>query len=170
MAGGLWVRALRPCHRIPVPTYLVKSDGRPSLFTTYHHNSPLPEYYTRAVIRQRAFEGRNGQADGNQDAFWRRVRGISGAGFSASLAPGSRPAWARSECAPDEPGRIVVPAIRSLDEVDKLKVVNPETDGRIPALIEGIRIMVKQVGSEIAIRLAPLERKCQTAALPNESA
>ena len=99
MAGGLWVRALRPCHRIPVPTYLVKSDGRPSLFTTYHHNSPLPEYYTRAVIRQRAFEGRNGQADGNQDAFWRRVRGISGAGFSASLAPGSRPAWARSECA-----------------------------------------------------------------------
>src|SRR5579862_1008494 len=34
---------------------------------------------------------------------------------------------ARSECAPDEPGRIVVPAIRSLDEVCKLKVVNPRT-------------------------------------------
>jgi uroporphyrinogen decarboxylase len=59
---------------------------------------------------------------------------------------------ARSECAPDEPGRIVVPAIHSLDEVDKLKVANPETDGRIPALIESIRIMSKQVGSEIAIR------------------
>jgi MtaA/CmuA family methyltransferase len=46
----------------------------------------------------------------------------------------------------------VVPAIRSLDEVDKLKVVNPERDGRIPALLEGVRLMAKKVGSEIAIR------------------
>jgi MtaA/CmuA family methyltransferase len=59
---------------------------------------------------------------------------------------------ARSECAPNEPGRIVEPAIRSLDEVDKLKVVNPETDGRIPALLEGVRLMSKQVGGEVAIR------------------
>ncbi len=59
---------------------------------------------------------------------------------------------ARSECAPDEPGRIVEPAIRTLDEVDKLKVVNPETDGRIPAILEAVRIMSKQVGSEVAIR------------------
>ena len=34
---------------------------------------------------------------------------------------------ARSECAPNEPGRIVAPAIHSLDEVDGLPVVNPET-------------------------------------------
>ena len=59
---------------------------------------------------------------------------------------------AKSECAPDEPGRIVAPAIRSLEEVDRLKVVNPETDGRIPALLEGIRLLAKQVGNEIAIR------------------
>jgi uroporphyrinogen decarboxylase len=59
---------------------------------------------------------------------------------------------ARSECAPNEPGRIVEPAIRSLDEVDKLKVVNPETDGRIPALLEAVRLMFKQVGHEVAIR------------------
>jgi MtaA/CmuA family methyltransferase len=58
----------------------------------------------------------------------------------------------KSECAPDEPGRIVAPAIRSLAEVDRLQVVNPETDGRIPALIEGIRLIAKEVGSEIAIR------------------
>jgi len=31
---------------------------------------------------------------------------------------------AQSECAPNEPGRIVEPAIRSLDEVDRLKVIN----------------------------------------------
>ncbi len=59
---------------------------------------------------------------------------------------------ARSECAPDEPGRIVEPAIRSLDEVDKLKVINPETDGRIPAILEAVRLMSKQVGGEVAIR------------------
>ena len=59
---------------------------------------------------------------------------------------------ARSECAPNEPGRIVEPAIHSLDEVDRLKVINPETEGRIPALLEAIRIMSKQAGGEIAIR------------------
>jgi uroporphyrinogen decarboxylase len=59
---------------------------------------------------------------------------------------------ARSECAPNEPGRIVEPAIRSLEDVDRLKVVNPETDGRIPALLEAVRLMFKQVGSEVAIR------------------
>ena len=59
---------------------------------------------------------------------------------------------ATSECAPNEPGRIVAPAIRSLRDVDRLKVVNPETDGRIPALLEGVRLIVKQVGNEVAIR------------------
>ena len=59
---------------------------------------------------------------------------------------------AKSECAPNEPGRIVAPAIRSLDEVDHLKVVNPESDGRIPALLEGVSLIAKQVGREIAVR------------------
>lgn len=59
---------------------------------------------------------------------------------------------AKSDCAPNEPGRIVAPAIRRLEEVDCLRVVNPETDGRIPALLEGVRLIAKQVGSEIAIR------------------
>jgi MtaA/CmuA family methyltransferase len=59
---------------------------------------------------------------------------------------------ATSECAPNEPGIIVGPAIRSLREVDRLQVVNPEKDGRIPALLEAVRILVSQVGNEIAIR------------------
>jgi uroporphyrinogen decarboxylase len=57
-----------------------------------------------------------------------------------------------SKCAPNEPGHIEAPAIRSLDEVDRLKVINPETDGRIPALLEAVRLLSKQVGGEIAIR------------------
>jgi len=59
---------------------------------------------------------------------------------------------AKSECAPDEPGRIVAPAIRSLKEVGRLKVVNPVTDGRIPALLEGVGLIAQQVGNDIAIR------------------
>lgn len=59
---------------------------------------------------------------------------------------------AKSACAPNEPGRIVAPAIRSLHEIDRLKAANPETDGRIPALLEGVRLIAKQVGREIGIR------------------
>ena len=57
-----------------------------------------------------------------------------------------------SKCAPNEPGHIEAPAIRSLDEVGRLQVINPETDGRIPALLEAVRLMYKQVGGEVAIR------------------
>jgi MtaA/CmuA family methyltransferase len=59
---------------------------------------------------------------------------------------------ARSECAPDEPGRIVTPAIRSLDEVERLQVIDPNQDGRIPAILEAVRLLSKQVGGEVAIR------------------
>ena len=59
---------------------------------------------------------------------------------------------ATSDCAPNEPGRIVAPAIRSLGEVDRLRVVSPERDGRIPALLEAVRLIAKQVGKEVAIR------------------
>jgi len=59
---------------------------------------------------------------------------------------------AKSECAPNEPGRIVGPAIRSLEEVGRLKVADPQRDGRIPALLEGVRMISRQVGKEIAIR------------------
>ena len=53
---------------------------------------------------------------------------------------------------PGEPGHIAAPAIRTLEEVDSLRVVNPEQDGRIPALLESVRILRREVGGEIAIR------------------
>ena len=59
---------------------------------------------------------------------------------------------AQAECAPDEPGRIVRPAIESLAEVDRLKAVNPERDGRSPALLEAVRLLASQIGKEVAIR------------------
>ena len=62
-------------------------------------------------------------------------------------AMGATSAWA-----PNEPGRIVAPAIRSLREIDRLKIINPERDGRVPALLEAIRLIARRVGGEIAIR------------------
>jgi len=59
---------------------------------------------------------------------------------------------AKDECAPGEPGRIIEPAIRSLDEAERLKPANPNRDGRIPALLEGIHLLQDAVGGEIAIR------------------
>lgn len=59
---------------------------------------------------------------------------------------------AKRDGTPGEPGHIAAPALRSLDEVGKLKPVDPARDGRIPVLLEAIRIMAKAVGSEVAIR------------------
>ena len=59
---------------------------------------------------------------------------------------------AKRDSTPGEPGHIAAPAIRSLEEVDELTPVDPERDGRIPVLLESVRIMAKAVGSEIAIR------------------
>ncbi|MCS7048117.1 MAG: uroporphyrinogen decarboxylase family protein [Verrucomicrobiae bacterium] len=59
---------------------------------------------------------------------------------------------AQRDCTPGETGHIAAPAIRSLEEVERLKPVDPLRDGRIPVLIEAVRIMAKAVGSEVAIR------------------
>lgn len=59
---------------------------------------------------------------------------------------------ARRDCTPGEPGHIAAPAIQSLEEVERLRPVDPERDGRIPALLEAVRIMRRQVGDQVAIR------------------
>lgn len=43
---------------------------------------------------------------------------------------------AKAKCAPGEPDRIVKPAIHSLAEVDRLKVINPGADARVPVIAE----------------------------------
>jgi len=59
---------------------------------------------------------------------------------------------ARSDATPDEPGHIAAPAITSLEEVGKLKPVNPHRDGRLPVLLEAVRLLVKAAGKDISIR------------------
>ncbi len=59
---------------------------------------------------------------------------------------------AQRDCTPGEPGHIAAPAIASLDEAEKLRPVDPQRDGRIPVLLEAIRIMARSVGGQVAIR------------------
>ena len=59
---------------------------------------------------------------------------------------------ATAECAPGEPGHIAAPAIRSLGEVGKLQPVNPDRDGRVPVLLETVRILARAIGQRVAIR------------------
>lgn len=59
---------------------------------------------------------------------------------------------ATRDCTPGEPGHLAVPAIRSLEEVGNLRPANPHRDGRIPVLLEAVRIMARAVGGRVAIR------------------
>ncbi len=59
---------------------------------------------------------------------------------------------AKRDSTPGETGHIAAPAIASLDDVGQLKPVNPDRDGRIPVVLETIRILARQVGGEVAIR------------------
>ncbi|MDZ4742449.1 MAG: uroporphyrinogen decarboxylase family protein [Verrucomicrobiota bacterium] len=57
-----------------------------------------------------------------------------------------------SEVAPNGVGSIHGTLLRSLDEVKKLKVLDPYKDGRIPVLLESIHILKEKLGGEFAIR------------------
>ena len=59
---------------------------------------------------------------------------------------------ATRDAAPGAPGHIAAPAIAGLDEVSKLRVVDPLRDGRIPVLLEAVRILVRQTSGEVSIR------------------
>jgi len=59
---------------------------------------------------------------------------------------------ARRDSTPGQPGHIAAPAIRSLEEAEDLVPADPETDGRIPVLLEAVRILARRTGGEIAIR------------------
>lgn len=52
----------------------------------------------------------------------------------------------------DELPSLVTPPLDSLDEVYGLDVPEPQTDGRMPLMLEAIRMLRRAVGDEVAIR------------------
>ncbi|HMP77652.1 MAG TPA: uroporphyrinogen decarboxylase family protein [Kiritimatiellia bacterium] len=59
---------------------------------------------------------------------------------------------AKRNCTPGAPGHVEAPAIRGLEQVGRLKVVDPERDGRIPVLLEAVHRLAERVGNEVSIR------------------
>lgn len=59
---------------------------------------------------------------------------------------------ALADATADEPGHIAASAITSLDDAAQLRPVDPNRDGRIPILLEAIRILARAVGDEVSIR------------------
>ena len=59
---------------------------------------------------------------------------------------------AKRDYTPGRPGHIAAPAIRRLEEVERLRPIDPHRDGRIPVLLEAIRILVRTAGDRLAIR------------------
>lgn len=59
---------------------------------------------------------------------------------------------ARRDATPGAPGHIAGPAIRDISEIGHLREVDPLKDGRIPVLLEAVRIMARETGGTVSIR------------------
>ena len=59
---------------------------------------------------------------------------------------------ARRDAVPGAPGHIAGPAIQDISEIGHLREVDPLKDGRIPVLLEAVRIMVRETGGTVSIR------------------
>jgi uroporphyrinogen decarboxylase len=56
------------------------------------------------------------------------------------------------DAAPNAPGHIAGPAVTDLADLDGIRVIDPHKDGRIPVLLEAVRIMAAKAGDRVAIR------------------
>ncbi len=52
---------------------------------------------------------------------------------------------------PDDAPQVEIPFIQSRDDLEKLKPVNPEKDGRIPVYLEAVKRCVEAIGNEVFI-------------------
>lgn len=59
---------------------------------------------------------------------------------------------ARRDATPGAPGHIAGPAIQDIFEIGHLRVIDPLKDGRIPVLLEAVRIMARETGDTVSIR------------------
>jgi len=59
---------------------------------------------------------------------------------------------ANRDATPGQTGHIAGNMLESLDDAESLPLIDPDKDGRIPVLLEAIRIMRKEVGDSVAIR------------------
>lgn len=59
---------------------------------------------------------------------------------------------ASRDATPGAPGHIAGPAIQDIGDIGHLRVVDPLKDGRIPVLLEAVRILARETGDTVSIR------------------
>ena len=47
--------------------------------------------------------------------------------------------------------QLETPAISSLDEVDKLKLINVDEDGRLPIILKGLKMVKERLGDKVPV-------------------
>lgn len=76
---------------------------------------------------------------------------LNGAGLSTTLrgmavAMGSKIKYSDYNIA-----QLETPAISSLDEVDKLKLINVDEDGRLPIILKGLKMVKERLGDKVPV-------------------
>ena len=74
-----------------------------------------------------------------------------GAGLSTTLRGMAEAMGSKIRYLDHNIAQLEEPALASLDEVDKAKLVDVEKDGRLPIILEGLRMVKKELGDKVPV-------------------
>ena len=74
-----------------------------------------------------------------------------GAGLSTTLRGMAEAMGSKIRYFDHNIAQLETPALASLDEVDKAKLVDVEKDGRLPIILEGLRLVKKELGDKVPV-------------------
>ena len=74
-----------------------------------------------------------------------------GAGVSTSLRGMAEAMGSKIKYSDYNISQLEKPAIDSWDEVDKLRLVNVDEDGRLPIILDGLRRVKEKLGKEVPV-------------------
>lgn len=77
--------------------------------------------------------------------------GSDGAGLSTTLRGMAEAMGAKIKYSDYNIAQLEIPAISSLKEVDSLRIVDVEKDGRLPIILEGLKLVKKKLGKVVPI-------------------
>ena len=74
-----------------------------------------------------------------------------GAGLSTTLRGMAEAMGSKIKYSDYNIAQLETPAISSLDEVDKLKLINVDEDGRLPIILKGLKMVKERLGDKVPV-------------------
>ena len=74
-----------------------------------------------------------------------------GAGLSTTLRGMAEAMGSKIKYSDYNIAQLETPAISSLDEVDKLKLINVDEDGRLPIILKGLKMVQERLGDKVPV-------------------